>query len=119
MMFSRLRSSFHSASDELWPFWLTVCVLQFQIIAKVALSIVGGDIQFGADLMQFCAGQGEAAMREAFHDDDSECMLLIDTTNASNFLTELWLQRLCPPFSTILINTHRHHIYLYVDGDVL
>jgi len=42
--------------------------------------------------MQLCAGQlsgGEAAfhpIRDAFHDDDSEGMLLIDAANAFNSL---------------------------------
>jgi len=58
------------------------------IIAKAVLSVISDDIQYAAGSLQLCAGQpsgGEAAlhtMREAFNDDDSEGMLLIDASNA-------------------------------------
>ena len=76
-----------------------------------------------------CAGQpsgGEAAvhaMREAFHNDDTEGILLIDATNAFNSLNRAValynIQHLYPSFSTILINTYQNPACLYVDGDVL
>jgi len=99
------------------------------IIAKAVLSVISDDIQYAAGSLQLCAGQpsgGEAAvhaMREAFNDDDSEGMLLIDVSNAFNSLNRAValhnIQRLCPSFSTILINTYRHPACLYVDGDIL
>ena len=100
-----------------------------RIIAKVVLCVIGEDVQFAAGSLQLCAGQpsgGEAAvhaMREAFNDDDTEGMLLIDATNAFNSVNSAValynIQRLCPSFSTILINTYRHPACLFVDGDVL
>ena len=96
------------------------------IIAKAVLCVIGEDIQFTAGSVQLCAGQLSAAvlaMREAFHDDDFEGMLLIDATNAFNSLNRAValynIQQLCPSFSTILINTYWQPACLYVDGDVL
>ena len=99
-----------------------------RIIAKAVLSVISNDIQHAAGSLQLCAGQpsgGEAAvhsMREVFNNDDTEGMLLIDATNAFNSLNRAValhnIQRLCPAFSTILVNTYRHPASLFVDGDV-
>jgi len=59
---------------------------------KAILCVISEGIQFAAGSVQLCAGQpsgGEAAvhaMRDAFHYDDIEGMLLIDATNAFNSL---------------------------------
>ena len=91
-----------------------------RIIAEAVLCVIGEDVQFAAGSLQLCAGQpsgGEAAvhaMREAFNDDDTEGMLLIDATNAFNSLNRAValynIQRLCASFSTILINVTGFHI---------
>jgi len=102
----------------------TVC----RIIAKAVLCIISKYIQVAAGSVQLCAGQslrGEAdvyAMREAFNS-DSEGMLLIDATNAFNSINRAValynIQRSCPSFSIVLINTYRHPACLFVDGDTL
>ena len=56
------------------------------------MSVISEDIQFAAGSVQLRAGQpsrGEAAvhaMRDAFHDDDTEGILLVDASNAFNSL---------------------------------
>jgi len=92
------------------------------------LCIISKDIQVAAGSVQLCAGQPSGgvttvhAMREAFSS-DSEGMLLIDATNAFNSLNRVValynIQRLCPSFSTVLINTYRYPACLFVDGDIL
>ena len=53
-------------------------------------------------------------MRDVFHDDDSEGVLLIDAFNSLNRAVALHnIQRLCPSFATILINTYRKPACLY------
>ena len=89
------------------------------------MSVIGEDITFAVSSLQLCAGQpsgGEAAvhpMREAFQNDDTEGILLIDATNAFNSLNRAValynIRCLCPSFSTILMNTYRSPACLYVD----
>ena len=90
------------------------------IIAKAVLYVISEDIQSTAGSVQLCAGQpygSEAAvhvMRDVFHDDDSEGVLLIDAFNSLNRAVALHnIQRLCPSFATILINTYRKPACLY------
>ena len=88
-----------------------------RIIAKTALTL------------QMCAGQiagCEAAahsVREHYQECDTEAALLVDASNAFNTLNRSIalhnVRHLCPPFSTILINSYRAHSDLYIDGEVL
>ena len=76
--------------------------------------------------LQVCAGQeggSEAAihaMRSIFHADESDCVLLVEAKNAFNTLNRnvtLHNSRIiCPALSTILINTYRVAIPMYVIG---
>ena len=62
-------------------------------------------------------------MREHFQESDTEAALLVDARNAFNTLNRSIalhnVRHLCPPFSTILINSYRAHSDLYIDGEVL
>ena len=97
-----------------------------RIIAKTALTVVKDDILDAAGTLQMCAGQiagCEAAahsVREHFQESDTEAALLVDASNAFNTLNRSIalhnVRHLCPPFSTILINSYRAHS---IDGEVL
>ena len=100
-----------------------------RIIAKAVLTVVRPDIQDASGCLQMCGGQIagiEAAVhsvRTAFESDDSEAALFVDATNAFNCLNRQAalhnIRRLCPPLSTMLINTYRHPSQLFMDGDIL
>ncbi|ETW95667.1 MAG: hypothetical protein ETSY2_47825 [Candidatus Entotheonella gemina] len=100
-----------------------------RIIAKAVLFIAASDIQNAAGCLQLCGGQMsgiEAAVhatRSAFESDDVEAVLLVDATNAFNHINrQVALQnirRLCPPIATILINSYRSNIDLFIDGEVI
>jgi hypothetical protein len=97
-----------------------------RIIAKSILSVVSADIQDAAGSIQLCAGQkagAEAAvhaMNHTFNDQDCEAVLLVDASNAFNFLNRQVALRniraLCPSIATALINTYRKEAELFVDG---
>ena len=62
-------------------------------------------------------------MNIAFSAKDSEAVLLVDASNAFNSSNRqaalLNIRSLCPPLTTILINTYRHAMELFVDGTTL
>ena len=99
------------------------------IIAKAILIITRQDVQEAAGFIQLCAGQitGIEAVVHAvcsfFLSEETEALLLVDTSNAFNSLnreTALHnIQRLCPSLATALINIYSAPSELYVDGDVL
>ena len=82
-----------------------------------------------AGSLQLCAGQiagAESAVhatREAFLDDDTEAVLLVDATNAFNVLNHQAALRnimnLCPSIAIALTNTYREPTNLFVDGSSL
>jgi len=100
-----------------------------RVIAKTVLSVIRVDIQTAAGSLQLCAGHlsgCEAAVhstRQLFSSNDVEATILVDATNAFNSLNRqaalrnIW--HLCPVFSTILINTYREDVNLYIGGSVL
>ena len=98
-----------------------------RIIAKAILFIARPDVQATSSCTQLCGGQisgTEAAVhavRSAFALDENEAVLLVDASNAFNSLNRLValhnIRRICPPLSTILINTYRAPTELFVDGD--
>lgn len=100
-----------------------------RIIGKAILAVIKHDILETAGALQLCAGQeasSEAAihaMRSVFHDDQSEAVLLVDATNAFNSLNRQAALRnihyLCPPLATVLTNTYREDIELFIDGETL
>ena len=83
------------------------------------------DIQDATGSLQLCAGQIagiEAAVhfiRESFHSENTEAVLLMDASNAFNSLNREAalhnIRHVCPPFTTILINTYRATTELFVD----
>ena len=97
-----------------------------RIIAKTILSVVKLDISEAAGSLQLCAGQdagNEAAVhaiRAIYWDAATEAMLLVDASNAFNRLNRQVslhnMQALCPLLATILINTYRQNIPLFIDG---
>ena len=100
-----------------------------RILGKTVLSTFGDEIQEAAGAMQVCAGHqvgSEAAihaMRKTFEDPNTEAALLVDASNAFNTLNRrvalLNIQKRCPPLAKVLINTNRHHLQLFIDGETL
>ena len=76
-----------------------------------------------------CAGQlsgCEAAvhsMRQLFSSPEVEAVILVDASNAFNSLNRqaalFNIQHLCPSFSTVLLNTYRFNVNLYIGGETL
>ena len=100
-----------------------------RIIGKAILTTIGEDIQEAAGPLQLCAGQEAGceaavhAMHQMFESPDVEAAILVDATNAFNSLNRETalrnIQHLCPSLSTILINTYREDVDLYIDGETL
>ena len=67
-----------------------------------------------------CAEAAIHVMREMFDDDDSDAVILVDASNSFNALNRkvalFNIQIICPPFSTILINTYRAPSKLFITG---
>ena len=99
------------------------------IIGKAIMMVIKADIWEAAGALQLCAGQeagSEAAIhavRFTFQDSDTEGVLLADANNAFNSLNQQAALRnihcLCPPLATILTNTCRPSVELYIDGEIL
>ena len=100
-----------------------------RIITKAVLVVARGDIQEAAGSVQLCAGQAsgcEAAIRSVragFQDGDAEAALLVDASNAFNYINRmsalLNIRHLCPSIATILINCYRDPTDLFIDGDII
>ena len=100
-----------------------------RILGKVILATIGKEIQDAAGALQVCAGQQAGceaavhAVRKLSNDPDTEAILLVDASNAFNFLNRkvalLNILRKCPSLAKVLINTYRHNPQLFVDGEVL
>ena len=97
-----------------------------RIIAKAIMRVIKDDVCHTAGPLQVCAGQEggcEAAihaMRTIFDNDETECVLLVDASNAFNCLNRraaLHNARiLCPAIATVLINTYRDEVLMFVVG---
>ena len=97
-----------------------------RIISKALLSVVKLDILDATGYSQLCAGQDAGnkaavhAMREIYGDASTEAVLLVDASNAFNNLNcQVALrniQTLCPSLATILINTYREDVPLFIDN---
>ncbi|XP_062507224.1 uncharacterized protein LOC134183654, partial [Corticium candelabrum] len=101
-----------------------------RIVAKSIMKVVKGDVCDAAGCLQLCAGQeggSEAAihaMRTIFDSEESDCVLLVDASNAFNALNRRAalhnIRILCPTIATALINTYRDSISLFViGGDII
>ena len=62
-------------------------------------------------------------MRQLYSSPDVEAVLLVDASNKFNSLNRqaalLNIYCLCPSFSTVLINTYRFDVNLYIGGETL
>ena len=99
-----------------------------RIIGKVKVEFLRKDIKRAGGVTQLCAGQEggvEAAihaMLQVFELDDTDAVLLVDTTNAFNKLNRRAalhnIRFICPEFATVLINWYRRPARLFVAGGV-
>ena len=100
-----------------------------RIIAKAILSITGPDIQDALGCQQLCGGK-IAGIEAAVHATSSgyesemfEAALIVDATNAFNALNHQVtlnnIRRLCPPITTILVNSYMCPTELFMDRDVI
>ena len=69
-----------------------ICKTARRIISKAVLSVAKADLQEAAGSLQLCAGQiarieaAVHAMKEAFLNDETKAVLLVDASNAFNSL---------------------------------
>lgn len=106
-----------------------VCETVRRVISKAILMVTKDDLREAAGALQLCAGQTSGieaaihAVRSTFSDDESEAILLVDASNAFNYLNKQVALRnvrhLCPSIATVLINTYRSSSELLVDNQVL
>ena len=97
------------------------------IIGRAILTTIRDDIQEVAGPLQLCAGQEAGceavvhAVRQMF--ESAEAVILVDASNAFNSLNRenalRNVQHLCPSLSTVLINTYREDVYLFINGETL
>ena len=101
-----------------------------RIIAKSVLRVVREDIQEAVGPLQTCAGYEtgyEAGCEAAVHalnqmmeSEETEALLLVDATNAFNTLNRQAalhnIQVICPVISTILNNTYKAPVRMFVAG---
>ena len=86
-----------------------VCETARRIISKAVLHVARADLQDATGSLQLCAGQiagieaAVHAMREAFLKEETEAVLLVDTSNAALHN----IRHLYPTLSTFLINAYR------------
>ena len=94
-----------------------------RFIAKLILRVVGRDVQKAAGSLQVCAGHdvgAEAAchtVRQMSSEEDCQCVLLVDASNAFNSLNRRAklhnIQYLCPSLATITCNYYRSPGHLF------
>ena len=108
---------------------ISICETVRRIIAKVVLSITHHDVFEAAGSLQPCVGQPfgvEAAInavRSHFEDDSFDCVLMVDASNAFNFLNQKTAMHnilyLCPSLAKMIINCYRQATNLMVSGNLL
>ena len=106
-----------------------VCETARRIISKAILAVTKDDLQEAAGPLQLCAGQIAGieaaihAMRDSFHDEGVEAVLLVDASNAFNSLNRnaalLNIRFTCLTLATVLINVYRNSTELVVDKFLL
>jgi hypothetical protein len=97
-----------------------------RIIGKAIMVVLKGEVAQAAGATQVCAGQEggiDAAihsMTELWEKFSTDCLLLIDASNAFNRLrraTALWnIRFICPSLGIILINLYRRPARLFILG---
>ena len=94
-----------------------VCEVLRRVVGKAVMTVVKADVVVATGPVQLCAGiegGSEAAvntLQELFAAEETEAVLLVDETNASNNLNRkvalFNIQFLCPAISKILINCYQ------------
>ena len=97
-----------------------------RIIGKCVMKVTKPDVIDASGSLQVCAGhksESEAAihaMRDIFHADETDDVLLIDASNAFNALNRTAalhnIRVLCPTIAAYAINTYRRAARLFVTG---
>ena len=102
-----------------------------RVIGKAVMSHLKRDVMGSAGTLQACSGQRagcEAAihsMRKVYEDPATECVLLIDATNAFNSMNRAValhnIEFVCPPLAMYLRNTYSEAVNLFIrdKGDVI
>ena len=106
-----------------------ICETVRRIIAKAVLFATKGDLKEAAGSQQPCAEQiagieaAVHAVRSLFSAEDTEAIILVDTSNVFNSINRQVVLRnarvLCPSLAKILINTYRAASDLYIEGQVV
>ena len=99
-----------------------------RIIGKMISAVLSTDIQESVGALQLCAGHESGceaavhALRSIYNSTETVAILTVDATNAFNSLNrEVALRnvmQVCPPLTTVLINTYRFNIDLYINGEI-
>ena len=97
-----------------------------RIVGKTISWSLNQEIQEAAGPLQVSTGlKGGAeaaihAMKKIFDEESTDAVILVDAANAFNRLNRQAalhnVQYLCPPFSTVLINTYRQPARLFLTG---
>ena len=100
-----------------------------RIIARALTFILKTDICKAAGPLQLCAGQDSGcesamhALNEILDHPTSEAVLLIDATDAFNYLNRETAMRnitsLCPSPANIIINTYRGNTPMFIDDHIM
>ena len=106
-----------------------VCEVLRRLVGKIVMNVVGNDVLKATGPVQLCAGHeagSEAAvhaMRDLFAEEETEAVILVDSTNAFNNLNRqvslLNISYLCPAIAPILINCYQSSASLFVGDEVL
>ena len=97
-----------------------------RIIAKAILVLLKQDILDAAGPLQVCAGKVSGceaaihAMRQTFADEETECALLVDATNAFHSINRQAalhnISVICPPLAQVLFNTYQAPVRCVIQG---
>ena len=97
-----------------------------RIMGRAILSILKEDIKKAVGPIQLCAGQEAGceaaihAIHKIFDDSTTDAVMLVDATHAFNALNrEVALRNIHTSFPTILTNTYRHDIPLFIGGETI
>ncbi len=106
-----------------------ICETVRRIVGKAIMAITGRYVKSAAGPLQLCAGHQAGceaavhAIRQLFHHDDTDGILLVDATNAFNSLNRAAalrnIMRLCPIVAPVIINTYRCQTELFAMGKVV
>ena len=103
-----------------------ICILETvrHIISKAGLSVTHHDVLEATGSLPLCAGETAIPTIEScLEDDTSDCILMMDASNALNSLN--WqttmhnVLHLCPALAKMIINCYRQATDLMMSGSVL